>query len=50
MLMGRPGEDAWLHTGSLWTVGQTFHAALHGITISVDAETETGFVVTISLN
>jgi hypothetical protein len=47
VLMGRPGEDARLHAGSMWKVGQTFHDALHGISISVEAETETGFVVTI---
>ncbi len=32
-----------------WQVGQTFRDEKHGITVSVDAETETGFVVTISV-
>lgn len=48
-LMGRAAERDGQATGSAWTVGQRFTDAAHGITIAVDAETETGFVVTISL-
>ncbi|MEJ5198643.1 MAG: hypothetical protein WHX53_06945, partial [Anaerolineae bacterium] len=49
MLMGRPGEDVRLHADSMWQVGQTFVNATHGVTITVEAETATGFVVTIAL-
>lgn len=48
-LMGRPGEDVRLHADSMWQVGQTFANATHGVTITVEAETATGFVVTIAL-
>jgi M6 family metalloprotease-like protein len=33
--------------GAIWTVGETFEDAEAGITVSVDAETATGFEVTI---
>jgi hypothetical protein len=47
VLMSRAGEDDRIHAGSMWKVGQQFRDAAHGITVLVDAETETGFVVTI---
>jgi hypothetical protein len=49
MLVSRPGEDARLHAGGMWQVGQRFTDAAHGIALTVDAETATGFVVTIAL-
>jgi M6 family metalloprotease-like protein len=33
--------------GAIWTVGETFEDAEAGITVSIDAETSTGFEVTI---
>ena len=33
----------------MWQVGQRFTDAAHDITIAVDAETATGFVVTVSV-
>jgi len=45
--VSRKGEDARLHAGGMWQIGQRFTDAAHGITIAVDAETETGFVITI---
>jgi len=50
MLMGRAGEEGRLHAGSMWRAGQRFTDAAHGITITVDAETTTGFVVTITVD
>ena len=48
MLVSREAERNLQSTGSVWKVGQRFVDATHGIAVSVDAETETGFVVTIS--
>jgi hypothetical protein len=48
VLVSRAAERDLRATGSMWKPGQTFTDEAHGITISVDAETETGFVVTVS--
>jgi hypothetical protein len=48
-LVGRAGEEDRLHAGSMWRAGQRFTDAAHGITITVDTETATGFIVTITL-
>jgi hypothetical protein len=49
VLVSRPAERDLQGAGSMWQVGQHFTDAAHGITIAVDAETASGFVVTISL-
>ncbi len=40
-------DDDTNDAGAIWTVGETFEDAAAGITVSVDAETSTGFDVTI---
>ncbi|MBM4456187.1 MAG: hypothetical protein FJ011_00245 [Chloroflexi bacterium] len=47
VLVSREEERNLQATGSMWKVGQRFTDKAHGITIAVDAETESGFVVTI---
>lgn len=47
-LVTGPGERAGSRPVSAWTVGKRFVDERHGIAVSVDAETATGFVVTIS--
>jgi hypothetical protein len=48
VLVSRAAERDLAVTGSVWNVGQVFSDKTHGISVAVDAETETGFVVTIS--
>ncbi|MEA3291108.1 MAG: hypothetical protein U9Q71_02185 [Pseudomonadota bacterium] len=35
--------------GAIWTVGETFSDAENGISVSIDSETATGFVVTVGI-
>ena len=49
VLMSRAAERDLQATGSRWQVGQRFDDVAHGIVISIDAETATGFVVTLSV-
>jgi len=49
-LASRATEHDLIGTGSMWRAGQRFANAAHGITIAVDAETATGFVVTITVD
>jgi hypothetical protein len=48
VLVSRPDDGDCSTSESAWTVGMTFSDPAHGITISVDAETATGFEVTIT--
>ena len=50
VLVSRAAERDVQATASRWQVGQRFNDEAHGIAISVDAETATGFVVTLSIN
>jgi hypothetical protein len=50
VLVSRAAERDLRGTGSIWTVGQRFTDEAHGIAISVDAETPSGFVVTLSIH
>jgi hypothetical protein len=50
VLVSRAAERDLQATGSRWQAGQRFSDEAHGIAISVDAETATGFVVTLSIN
>ena len=47
--VSREAEQNLLGHGGMWRAGQRFTDAARGITIVVEAETEAGFVVTISV-
>jgi hypothetical protein len=49
VLVSRAAERDLRATGSMWQAGQRFTDEAHGIAISVDAETASGFVVTLSI-
>jgi hypothetical protein len=48
LLVSREDDGDGSTSESAWTVGMTFSDPAHGITVSVDVETGTGFVVTIT--
>jgi hypothetical protein len=48
-LVSRPTNTNSYIAGSIWTTGRSFVDAEHGIEITVDGETESGFIVTISV-
>jgi hypothetical protein len=48
-LVSQPSQAGSFIAGSAWTVGRRFVDAEHGIAVSVDGETASGFVVTISV-